>query len=155
MELEKLLTLIKTVSDSSLKSFTFEEGNVKISMENEPYGQILPSDGVRIINERTVNTEISGRSEGNIESLRKDIDCGNFVKSPLVGTFYSSPSPDAGNYVNVGDKVKKGQILGIIEAMKLMNEIECDFDGVVEDILVKNEEAVEYGQSLFKISQEM
>ena len=75
----------------------------------------------------------------------------NVVLSPLVGTFYSSSSPDAEPFVKVGDTVKKGQVLGIIEAMKLMNEIESDFDGVVEAILVNNEDVVEYGQPLFRI----
>jgi len=75
----------------------------------------------------------------------------NIVTCPLVGTFYSSPSPDAGDFVKVGDQVKKGQVLGIVEAMKLMNEIESEYDGVVEAVLVKNEETVEYGQPLFRI----
>ncbi|MDO4326701.1 MAG: acetyl-CoA carboxylase biotin carboxyl carrier protein [bacterium] len=73
------------------------------------------------------------------------------VFSPLVGTFYASSSPEAESFVKVGDTVKKGQVLGIIEAMKLMNEIESDYDGVVEAILVKNEDVVEYGQPLFRI----
>lgn len=73
------------------------------------------------------------------------------VKSPLVGTFYNAPSPDAEAFVKVGDTVKKGQVLGIVEAMKLMNEIESEFDGTVEQILVENEDVVEYGQPLFVI----
>ena len=73
------------------------------------------------------------------------------IVSPLVGTFYSSSSPEAEPFVKVGDKVKKGQILGIIEAMKLMNEIESEYDGTVEAILVENESVVEYGQPLFRI----
>lgn len=73
------------------------------------------------------------------------------VVSPLVGIFYSASSPEAESFVKVGDTVKKGQVLGIIEAMKLMNEIESDYDGVVEAILVKNEDVVEYGQPLFRI----
>lgn len=73
------------------------------------------------------------------------------VVSPLVGIFYSAPSPEAENFVKVGDTVKKGQVLGIIEAMKLMNEIESDYDGVIEAILVNNEDVVEYGQPLFRI----
>ena len=73
------------------------------------------------------------------------------ITCPLVGTFYSSPAPDAEDYVKVGDTVKKGQVIGIVEAMKLMNEIESEYDGIVEEILVKNEETVEYGQPLFRI----
>ena len=79
------------------------------------------------------------------------IDSGNVVVSPLVGIFYSASSPEAEPFVKVGDRVKKGQVLGIIEAMKLMNEIESEYDGIVEAILVKNEEMVEYGQPLFRI----
>ena len=73
------------------------------------------------------------------------------VKAPLVGTFYNAASPDSEPFVSVGDTVKKGQVLGIIEAMKLMNEIESEYDGVVEAILVENEQMVEYGQPLFLI----
>lgn len=80
-----------------------------------------------------------------------DISSDKVVECPLVGTFYSSPSPEAEDFVKVGDTVKKGQILGIVEAMKLMNEIECEFDGIVDAVLVKNEEVVEYGQPLFRI----
>lgn len=74
------------------------------------------------------------------------------MKSPLVGTFYAAPSPEAETFVKKGDIVKKGQVLGIVEAMKLMNEIESEYDGVVEDILIGNEDTVEYGQSLFVIA---
>ena len=73
------------------------------------------------------------------------------VKSPLVGTFYAAPAEDADPFVKVGDKVKKGQVLAIVEAMKLMNEIESDFDGEVAETYVKNGQAVEYGQPLFRI----
>lgn len=82
---------------------------------------------------------------------KKEIVEGNKVESPLVGTFYAASSPDADPFVKKGDTVKKGQVLGIIEAMKLMNEIECEFDGVVADILVANGDMVEYGQPLFII----
>ena len=80
-----------------------------------------------------------------------DIGSDKVIVSPLVGTFYCASSPEAESFVKVGDTVKKGQVLGIIEAMKLMNEIESDFDGIVEAILVNNEEVVEYGQPLFRI----
>ena len=73
------------------------------------------------------------------------------MKSPLVGTFYAAPAEDAESFVKVGDRVEKGQTLGIVEAMKLMNEIESDYSGTVAEILVNNQEGVEYGQPLFRI----
>lgn len=91
--------------------------------------------------ERNVN------NEGDVVSPEKII----FVESPMVGTFYVAPSEGAEPFVSVGDKVKKGQVIGIIEAMKLMNEIEAHEDGVVEEILVDNEQMVEFGQVLLKI----
>ena len=80
-----------------------------------------------------------------------DIPAATQVKSPLVGTFYSSPSPDEPPFVLAGQEVKEGDTLCIIEAMKLMNEIESEYDGVVEAILVSNENVAEYGQPLFRI----
>ena len=74
---------------------------------------------------------------------------GSLVTSPLVGTFYAAPSQDLPPYVQVGDKVKKGQVLAIVEAMKLMNEIESDFDGEIAEIYVENGQPVEYGQKHF------
>ncbi len=76
----------------------------------------------------------------------------HYVSSPFVGTFYRSPSPEAPSFVEVGQKVKKGQVLCIVEAMKLMNEIEAESDGTVVAILVENAQPVEYGQALFKLS---
>ena len=90
-------------------------------------------------------------SQDSAQQPQEETLDGNVVKSPLVGTFYNAPSPDAEPYVKVGDTVKKGQVLAIVEAMKLMNEIESEFDGTVEKILVSNEEVVEYGQPLFVI----
>jgi len=78
-------------------------------------------------------------------------DLGKKIVSPMVGTFYHSPSPDKAAFVKVGDKVKKGQSVCIIEAMKLMNEIESEFDGEIVKILVENEQMVEYGQPLFVV----
>ena len=84
-------------------------------------------------------------------SEEPDVQKGKVVTSPLVGTFYAAPSEDADPYVKVGDTVKKGQVLAIVEAMKLMNEIESEYDGTVEEILVENAQGVEYGQPLFRI----
>ena len=80
------------------------------------------------------------------------VDTANQVTSPMVGTYYAAPSPDADNFLSEGQKVKKGDTLCIIEAMKMMNEIEAEYNGVVESILIDNATAVEYGQPLFVIT---
>ncbi|MBM4366002.1 MAG: acetyl-CoA carboxylase biotin carboxyl carrier protein, partial [Deltaproteobacteria bacterium] len=77
---------------------------------------------------------------------------GRAIRSPIVGTFYRSPSPDAPVYVNVGDRVRKGQVVCIVEAMKLMNQVESDLDGVVAEILVENAQPVQFGQDLFRLT---
>jgi acetyl-CoA carboxylase biotin carboxyl carrier protein len=78
---------------------------------------------------------------------------GTFISSPFVGTFYRAPSPEAPSFVDAGQSVRKGQVVCIIEAMKLMNEIEAEFEGKIEEILVQNGEHVEYGQHLFRLSR--
>lgn len=143
MEFNNLITLIKTVSDSSLSSFSMTEGNLKISLEKGGSGTVTTVREIKSAPAETIVSESAGTPAA--------AETGDFVKSPLVGTFYASPSPDAENFVKAGDMVTKGQVLGIIEAMKLMNEIECDFDGQIEEVLVTNEQMVEYGQPLFKI----
>jgi acetyl-CoA carboxylase biotin carboxyl carrier protein len=80
-------------------------------------------------------------------------EAGPVISSPFVGTFYRAPSPEASSFVEVGQTVRKGQVVCIVEAMKLMNEIESDFDGKVVDVLVKNGEHVEYGQALFRLEK--
>ena len=106
------------------------------------------------VNEVTTSAaEIKKAAEGDQISgtSAEEIPVGNIVESPLVGTFYAAPAEDAESFVKVGDRVEKGQTLGIVEAMKLMNEIESDYSGTVAEILVNNQEGVEYGQPLFRI----
>ncbi|MDO4468648.1 MAG: acetyl-CoA carboxylase biotin carboxyl carrier protein [Bacillota bacterium] len=139
MEFDKIVKLIHAVGESGLSEFSFEEGALKISMRGgEKQGktvEFLPK-AVEIKEEiKEKPTAITGKT----------------VKSPLVGTFYAAPSPEAETFVKKGDVVQKGQVLGIVEAMKLMNEIESEYDGVVEEILIGNEDTVEYGQPLFVI----
>ena len=154
MELEKIIELIHTVSESNLTQFTMEEGNLKISMKTDKQTKVIaaPQAAAAVpaaMVTETVQAAVPARE--NAQQTQEEILDGNVVKSPLVGTFYNAPSPDAEPYVKVGDTVKKGQVLAIVEAMKLMNEIESEFDGTVEKILVSNEEVVEYGQPLFVI----
>ena len=151
MEFENLLTLIKTVSGSELTSFTMKDGDLKISMGKEKQ-VVVEQTGMQVIpavagNADTVSTG-SDSFHGKQEECQPE---GKIVKAPLVGTFYAASAPDAEAFVSVGDTVKKGQTLGIIEAMKLMNEIESEYDGVVKEILIENGQMAEYGQPLFVI----
>ena len=154
MELEKIIELIHTVSESNLTQFTMEEGNLKISMKTDKKTKIVAApQAVAAVPAAVVTETVQAAvpSQENAQQTQEETLDGNIVKSPLVGTFYNAPSPDAEPYVKVGDTVKKGQVLAIVEAMKLMNEIESEFDGTVEKVLVSNEEVVEYGQPLFVI----
>ena len=154
MELEKIIELIHTVSESNLTQFTMEEGNLKISMKTDKQTKVIAAPQTVAAVPAAVVTETvqtSVPAQENTRQVQEETLDGNVVKSPLVGTFYNAPSPDAEPYVKVGHTVKKGQVLAIVEAMKLMNEIESEFDGTVEKILVSNEEVVEYGQPLFVI----
>ena len=141
MEFENLLKLIEQVSDSELDSFSYEENGTKIKLKKDRKYVKIPENPVEI---PQVLSEHMEKQEINEIS-------GNEVKSPLVGVFYAAPAEDAPAFVSVGDTVKKGQTLAIVEAMKLMNEIESEYDGVVKKIMVTNGEAVEYGQTLFVI----
>lgn len=155
MELEKIIELIHTVSESNLTQFTMEEGNLKISMKTDKQTKVVAAPQAVAAVPAAVAAEIvqpaAAPAQDNAQREKEETLDGNVVKSPLVGTFYNAPSPDAEPYVKVGDTVKKGQVLAIVEAMKLMNEIESEFDGTVEKILVSNEEVVEFGQPLFVI----
>lgn len=154
MEFENLLTLIKTVSDSELTDFAYEENGTSIHLKKKKETVVVagnqpdvPIAGLAVAqaaaSSATVNAETVQAASSEPEGM--------IVKSPLVGTFYAAPSEDADPFVSVGDQVKKGQTLAIVEAMKLMNEIESDFDGKVAEIYVQNGQAVEYGQPLFRI----
>lgn len=147
MEFNQLLDLIKTVSEAKLSGFTYEEEGLKISMEANK--EVVSAPSVSYV---TAPAAVLPADSGDGETGSAVRTDGNIISSPLVGTFYSAPSEDTENFVKIGDPVKKGQTLAIIEAMKLMNEIESDYDGIVKEILVDNAQAVEYGQPLFVIA---
>ncbi|MCD7906152.1 MAG: acetyl-CoA carboxylase biotin carboxyl carrier protein [Clostridium sp.] len=164
MNIDEIMTLVKAVSDYNLTSFELEEGNVKISLKREKEMPQIVTVGAPAMDAASaaVSAQMMGAAmaaqaapaaAGVVAEPAADagISSDKVVTSLLVGTFYNASSPDAEAFVREGDTVKKGQVLGIIEAMKLMNEIESEFDGVVEAVLVKNEEVVEYGQPLFRI----
>ena len=156
MKIEEILQLVDSVSKSGLTEFKYEEGAVKLSLKRttgvastavEPsMTTALAAPAVQQVVASSEMTETVSET-----TATKEIADGNIVKCPLVGTFYAAPSEDAAPFIKVGDSVKTGQILAIVEAMKLMNDIESDFSGTVVDVLVENGETVEYGQPLFVI----
>lgn len=161
MEFEQILTLIDHVSDSKLTSFQYETENLKLFMKCGKVRTIAASGVDMSVQAAAGNGSLAGDmspaggiavgTANFVQNSETTELKGNLVKSPLVGTFYAAPSEDAQPFVKVGDQVKKGQVLAIVEAMKLMNEIESEFDGEIAEIYVANGEAVEYGQSLFRI----
>lgn len=144
MEYEKIKQLMDDMGNSKLSSIDidFPDGT-KISMKKNENVEI----STKVMN--SSNYEVKKEESGS-EQLSTE-DTGKIVKSPMVGTFYIKPNPSADPYVEIGKKVKKGDVLCIIEAMKLMNEIESEFDGEVAEIFIKDGEAVEYGKPLFRI----
>lgn len=158
MDYQQILELVKEVSKAGLTNFEYTEGNIRIAMScPQPEEKIVvPASNITLqeaigvgINSNGANAAGTTGTVAGQEPIEEK--GGNLVKSPLVGTFYAAPSEDAQAFVKVGDTVKKGQTLAIVEAMKLMNEIESEFDGVITEILVENEDNVEYGQPLFRI----
>lgn len=175
MEIQNILTLIQAFTENSLTELKVEDSGVKVLLKKDHYMEQPSAAGDRALPAEVVMTErkppagkndmvkpaelpsVQTEARGAQPAAKEtgagpaEISSDHVVVSPLVGIFYSAPSPDGENFVKAGDRVKKGQVLGIIEAMKLMNEIESDYDGVVEAILVSNEDVVEYGQPLFRI----
>lgn len=165
MEIENLIKLIETVSASELTGLKYEENGMKLHLTKKK-GQVQAAaapgvhmgnaiDGVVISGSPLLAGNENAQTEGSVpggdaETANRKPE-GKIVESPLVGTFYAAPCEDADPFVAVGDTVKKGQTLAIIEAMKLMNEIESEYDGTVAEILVENGKPVEYGQPLFRI----
>lgn len=144
MNIEDMLTLIEAVKKHGIESFSYKNETEKIVIKKKPKQTVLAS-------ELEVLKDVQAYDNEEKEDIVSDIGSDKVVASPLVGTFYAAPSPESEPFVSVGVHVKKGQVLGIIEAMKLMNEIECEYDGVIEAVLVEDGSVVEYGQPLFRI----
>lgn len=146
MDLEKIEGLVKIIEESSLKEFTYKEGDIKITMSKLDHPPVVAA-GVPMAPSAAAfaPAPVAVQEEEEEEQL--------FITSPIVGTFYSAPAPDAPAFVKVGEQVKNGQTVCILEAMKLMNEIQSEFDCEIEAVLVSNEQKVEYGQPLFRVKK--
>ncbi|EQD72746.1 Acetyl-CoA biotin carboxyl carrier [mine drainage metagenome] len=134
---------------TNITVFELEREGLRIRIEKPAYST---SAGMKLIARDPLLEHPSTAGFSQSETLPANKESSRNVPSPIVGTFYRSPSPEAGPYVEIGSVVRKGQILCIIEAMKLMNEIESEFDGVVKAILVEDGRAVEFGTPLIEIA---
>lgn len=162
MNYDEIKKVVKDMEQSSLDELEIEftDGTkIKMKKHSEPkcppfmppmgfmggqIGQFAPQNMVQ-------NNNVPNVKKDDLSASSKEEEHYKLVKSPMVGTFYSKPSPKAEPLVKVGDKVKKGDPLCIVEAMKLMNEIESEYDGEIVEICCKDDEMVEYGQTLMKI----
>jgi len=149
MNIKELKELIDLLKDTEVTELEIEKSGVKVRIKKNR--SIQPPIVERTDGSASVQAEKVSIPEQK-ELQEKPVEKGTVtIKSPIVGTFFRSSSPDAVPYVEVGDVVKKGQVLCIIEAMKLMNEIESELDGKVVEILLENAHPVEYGEPLFRI----
>lgn len=147
MDYNDIKKLIDDMGNANIDELNIEfpEG-IKISMKKNNKQIVNNSVGVEILGD-----QIKPTPQTTIEPKQDKIQEGKIIKSPMVGTFYSKPSPTSEAFVKVGNTVKKGDTLCIIEAMKLMNEIESEYDGEIVEILIKDGEVVEFGTPLFRI----
>lgn len=149
MEYEKIKQLMDDMGNSKLTSLDIEfPDGIKIKMEKSNSKQVVVTNA----EEQVITEDVNNNNNTEINLKQEIKEEGNIVKSPMIGTFYMRPSPDSSPFVEVGKEVKKGTVLCIIEAMKLMNEIESEYEGKIIEIYVKDGEAVDYGKPLFRIS---
>ena len=154
MDLNEIKKLIKVFENSDVTELSIKEGELRIRLSKNGFSnssnfvqQSMPFQNP------IVNKEENTSSEVKLESPKPKEDNHHIIKSPIVGTFYRAPGPDADPYIQIGDSVTEGSVLCIVEAMKLMNEIECDVNGKVVQVLVENGTPVEFNQPLFKIEK--
>lgn len=155
MDLRKLKTLIDLVSESNVSELEITEADGKVRIVKAgPAPQVVSMpmmQGAPAVQMAAPSMGIAASATDAAAAAAAEVDNVHTVNSPMVGTFYRASSPDAKAFAEVGDEVQEGQAICIIEAMKIMNEIEADKSGVVKKILVENGQPVEYGQPLFVI----
>lgn len=156
-----ILDLIESFDKSTLASIDINQGGDTISLKRMDGGVVVSNVApvvaqpvVTVANPVVASTPVATETVSQVveaaSPAKEDANLAD-IKSPIVGTFYRAPSPDAPSYVEVGSSVKKGQPLCILEAMKLMNTLEAECDGIIEEILVQNGDLVEFDQPIFKI----
>lgn len=157
MNFKEIVELIDKVADRGIASLEIEQAGLKLRIEGKSAGpQVLHSYGESTAAPMQMAAAPAPAAAAHAPAAAPlpevDAEAGlHIITSPIVGTFYRSPNPESDAFANVGDSVTKGKVLCIIEAMKLMNEIEADVDGVVERIYPQNGQPIEYGEKLFAV----
>ena len=147
MDIRKVKKLIELIEESDVSEIEIKEGEESVRVTRNPQSSIAPelvSDSQTVVVEKSLDSVVDKKSA----AIEED---GSIVKSPMVGTFYAAPSPEALPFVKIGQTIKEGDPLCIIEAMKTMNPIEAELSGKIKAILVDNGSPVEFNQSLFVI----
>ena len=161
MDIRKVKKLIEMLEESNLNEIEIKEGEEAVKLvKSNPVPSNFISSTPAIISEPTQQSPITKPSAPlseatitqEISQISDVLESGNKMNSPMVGTFYSAPNPESEPFVKVGDQINEGDVLCIIEAMKMMNEVKSEFSGTVKQILVDNAEPVEFDQTLFVIS---
>ena len=148
MNIKKLKEIVELMKENDLTEVEIEQEGMKVKVTRGTYGaiqQVVTAPTLGGGKPELVQQEHAGEGSSPEKSNLKE------VKAPMVGTFYRAPSPEVEPYVEVGDTVRKGDVLCIVEAMKLMNEVKAEFDGKIVEIIAGNTEPVEFGQTLFLV----
>lgn len=164
LKIQEIRELIKAVDQSSIEEFKYEQEGTKITLRKERK-VIEQAQPTAVYQQPTVAPVVQAQAPvvtpqavatQEVKEESPSVPASNLHKitSPMVGTFYAAPSPDSAAYVKVGDKVKNDSVVCIVEAMKLMNEIEAEIKGEIVEVLVENGQLVEYGQELFLVKPE-
>jgi acetyl-CoA carboxylase biotin carboxyl carrier protein len=146
MNLEQIESLLELLNSQNVSEFTYEDEEINLSVR---LGAVIAAAPAVV--HAPAPVAVAAPAPAAPAPAAADEVGVTTVNSPMPGTFYRASSPEAGPYVELGDRVRKGQVLCIIEAMKMMNELECEVDGVISAILVDNAQPVQFGQPIFKI----
>ncbi len=155
MDIRKVKKLIEMLEESQLNEIEIKEGEESVKLVKATtvpvQEQIVTSNIAATAPQPLAMNEVTSVESDTKESTEPETISGKTIDSPMVGTFYAAPNPGAKDFVSVGDKISEGDVLCIIEAMKMMNEVKADSSGIIKQVLIENAEPVEFGQPLFVI----
>lgn len=150
MNVKEIKEILELMREHELSEVELEKDGLKLKLRKDSAGHAIVQAAAPSVPVTPIPT--GGDVGGSASEASKPQVQGTQIKSPMVGTFYSSPAPDQPPFVSVGQKIKKGDVLCIVEAMKLMNEIKSEIDGTISEILVENGQAIEFDQPLFIVT---